>query len=149
MTSSQINHIVLPEPRRIARSDAAQRLRDRSDVPCEARRAQDNAGVRSVIPDGPTAVFDEMSEVARDEATSFARCERELYLIGSADHADVVSAGCVEAALVKCLSDHWRQILVEIERQARRTRPGYRTSSASSVSAFSAMASSISCGYCR
>src|SRR5438270_13496085 len=102
MTSRQIHHIVLAEPRPIARSDAAQRPRDRSDAPCEARRAQDNAGVRSVIPDGPTAVLDEMSEVARDEATSFARRECELHMIGSADQADVVSAGCVEAARAKC-----------------------------------------------
>src|SRR3989442_12087231 len=90
-----------------------------------------------------------MSEVARDETTSFARCERDLHLIGGSGHSDLVRAGRVQTASAERFSNHRRQILVEIELHARRARPGYLTSSASKVSAFSAMASWISPGYGR
>src|SRR2546422_8232895 len=74
-----------------------------------------------------------MSEVARDETTSFARCERDLHLIGGSGHSDLVRAGRVQTASAERFSNHRRQILVEIELHARRARPGYLASSASKV----------------
>jgi len=99
--------------------------------------------------DGFAAELDEMSEVARDEATPLAGREGELRWIGSTAQSDVVGAHSVEAAPAEGLSDRRRQVLVQIEGHARRMRPGYLASSASNASTFSAIASSISRGYWR
>ena len=111
---------------------------DREFIPPEAGRDEDNPSVRLLAVHQIPNDLDEVCDVARDEASSLVRREAELLEIEVPRVAGLMRADGIQSALAQELSYTRREILVEVQlRSAMRTRPGYRSATASAVRAVS------------
>lgn len=75
----------------------------------------------SGVADGVLAEADKMADVAAHEAPAFARSEGQLRRIGQPTVADLVGADRIDSPAPQRCGCGWRQVLIEVEPQRRRT----------------------------
>lgn len=96
---------------------------------------------------------EKIGDVGGHERSPLSRGTGELGSVVELDVADLVSAHRVDTGLSQELCDFRRKVLVEVYRHSgptKRTSPGYRSSTASTVSAaFAWICRRISSGYRR
>ncbi len=138
---------LIGQSRRVRHHAPGDRLgQDGELVAPEARGNQDDAGVGFLTVDQRADELEEVRYVAGDQAAPLLGRIAELLEIAPASVTDFMGSSRVEPTLSKQCHDSGREILVQVELQpARRTRPGYRTTTPSGVrAAFSAIRRSIS-----
>lgn len=148
MSSVEIDDIIVAKPARISLREADQRADDRSDLGAGVTRWTDGDTSMGLIRGyGFTSESREVCAIPGDKTLLLSRGDGELTLVGQFIIADLVDAGGVDAGSSQRFGNTRGKIFVEVEPQARRTRPGNLSCKTSNVrEAFSSIAASTSSG---